>query len=179
MNSGASLLHCKHKSFQSALSCAVCAQILMSSFGKAVSADLACETRFLRRPVLFCARPSTKPKSVWRSNRVGAIRATCPSHLVDRLPTIILQSGTPSIFAHLSLVMCCSRMRTQEIPSIPRIFSYQNLLIRRHAASRGANFRSHRGVVEFASFGGIGGGRPRPARGALWPLRSQAPARFP
>ena len=54
MNSGASLLHCEHKSFHSALSCAVCAQILMSSFGKPVSTDRACETIVLRRPVLFC-----------------------------------------------------------------------------------------------------------------------------
>ena len=61
MNSGASLLHCEHKSFQSALSCAVCAQILMSSFGKPVSTILACEMRFLRRPVLFCVRSFTKP----------------------------------------------------------------------------------------------------------------------
>ena len=140
MNSGASLLHCKHKSFQSALSCAVCAQILMSSFGKAVSADLACETRFLRRPVLFCVRPFTKPKRLWRANRVGAIRAKCPSHLVDRLPTITLQSGTPSISAHLSLVICWSRIRTQEIPSMSRIFSYQNLLMRRDAASGKGQF---------------------------------------
>ena len=124
MNSGASLFHCEHKSFHSALSCAVCAQILMSNFGKPVSTDLACETRFLRRPVLFCFQAFTKPKRVWRANRVGAIRATCPSHLVDRLPTITLQSGTPSISAHLSLVMCWSGMRTQEIPSISRIFSY-------------------------------------------------------
>ena len=54
MNSGASLLPCEHKSFHSALSCAVCAQILIPSFGKPVSTDRACETRFLRRPVLFC-----------------------------------------------------------------------------------------------------------------------------
>ena len=89
-----------------------------------------------------------KTKRVWRGNRVGDIRGTCPSHLVDCPPTETLQSGTPSISAHLSLVMCCSRMRTQEIPSIPRIFSYQNLLIRRHAASGRGQFSQLYSSVE-------------------------------
>ena len=71
MNSGASLLHFEHKSFHSALSCAVCAQILISRFGKPVSTDLACATRFLRRPVLFCVRPFTKPKRVCRASCRG------------------------------------------------------------------------------------------------------------
>ena len=123
-----------HKLFQAVLSCAVCAQILMSSSGKPRRVLFACETKFLRRPVFICDRPFAKPKRVCRASRVGAIRATCPNHLVYLRPTKTLQSGTPNICKHLSFVMRWSRIRTQEIPSMSRIFSYQNLLMSRHRA---------------------------------------------
>ena len=127
MNSGASLLHVVHNLFQLALSCAVCAQILRSSSGKPFSTAFAFDTKFLRRPVLSCDRPSEKPKRVWRANRVGAIHATCPNHRVDLLPAKASQSGTPNICAHFSFVMRSSRMRTQEMSNMCRILLYQNL----------------------------------------------------
>ena len=105
LNSGASLLQVVHKLFQSVLSCAVCAQILLSSSGKPLRAVFACETKFRLRPVFSCVRPFAKPKRACRASIVGAIRATCPSHRVYLRPTKTLQSGPPNIAADCSLVM--------------------------------------------------------------------------
>ena len=95
LNSGASLLHVVHNLFHTGLSCAVCAQILLSSSGKTLRAAFACETKFRLWPVVSCVRPFAKPKRACRASLVGAIRATCPSHLVYLRPTKTLSCLAP------------------------------------------------------------------------------------
>ena len=109
------------------LSCAMCAQILLSNSGSLAKPLIAWITRSFRSPVRMPLRPCKDPKSVCLAGLEGAMRATCPIHLACRLPTKILQSGTPNLRAHSSFVILSSRIFTQEIPSTSRIFPYQKL----------------------------------------------------
>ena len=85
------------------LSCAMCAQILLSNSGSPAKPLIAWITRSFRSPVRMPLRPCKDPKSVCLAGLEGAMRATCPIHLACRLPTKILQSGTPNLRAHSSL----------------------------------------------------------------------------
>ena len=109
------------------LSCAMCAQIMLSNSGSPAKPLIAWITRSFRSPVRMPLRPCKDPKSVCLAGLEGAMRATCPIHLACRLPIKILQSGTPNLRAHSSFVIRSSRIFTQEMPSTSRIFPYQKL----------------------------------------------------